>query len=151
MKTRSIIVIIIFISTNTFGQFMGYLTQFQNSDEDIAFAEITLVHRTLPSEISQVYIMGTSALMIPKSLNGKVLKMESNSFWVRNGSYFIKDSKSYVEVILSYDSGTIEPTDDYIVAVIPFEVEKALMDRELAYYQRKQYKDYHFSNMEKER
>lgn len=138
------------LCSNSFGQFMGYLTQLEDSDRESAFAEITLVHRYRPAPEDFIYEVGSTSLMLPKIFNGKEIKIDHSRFRMTTGDPFIRNNKAYIQVFLFYDNKTIDPRDDIFIIALPFQVDKELIDSELQHYEGQEYVDYNFITAKKE-
>ena len=144
MKILIIVLSLVSLSNSSVCQFMGYITKLEDSKRESAFCEITLIHRSREAPEKFIYEAGSTSFMIPKIVNGKEIIINHDHFQISTGSAFIKDNKVYIQAFLYYDSETIDPRDDEFIIALPFEVNKDLIDRELQYYQDREYIDYGF-------
>lgn len=134
MKIKLSILSLLLISSVGYGQMMGYVTSLKTSGTGVNVAELSLVHRDRDNS-KVITKLGSQQVLIPNSINGQELKVENYRFLAYNVTPFLLNGVTYVPVQLYYDMETNDPRDDIFILSIPFEVNRKLVEEELAFYE----------------
>lgn len=134
MKKLLILLAGLFLSTGAFAQLMGYCTDLRTTDKGMAYAELTLVHRSRVN-YKDITEIGKAAVMFSTTIDQKLLKIEGYRFKVEASSPFEMDGKTFISLNLIYDCETQDHLDDLFVISIPIEVDRNLIESEMKYYE----------------